>query len=189
MVSRLSPLLLASGLLTGGCAAEPQPALLDTVCRSQFSSGGLPATVPACTTTGDVEITSGTSNDITGVRFGASGFGELRIRLNAINATTQNEWSLETLVASTRPEGSTLFRSLTWGSCGASCPIDPADVEAPTTEDFQWLRVIDTYAGSTFDPLTGMPVPDDAAVILRGADIDLIDISTPGFDGNPNQFF
>lgn len=180
--------LLVAVPLVFGCAAEPQPLLLDTVCHNVFSQSGVQS--ESCTVSGDVELTSGVSKNVIAVRFGPSGVGELRIRLNAITASTQQRWSLEALVASTRPEGSTLFRSLTWGSCGATCPADPADVQATASEDFEWVRVIDDYEGGTFDPSAFQPIPDDAALIFRGADIDLIDIATPGFDGQTrNDFF
>lgn len=183
----LSWLFFAVPLAVIGCAAEPQPLLLDTVCRNFFSPNGTQSA--ACTVSGDVKLTSGVSRDVTAVRFGPKGVGELRIRLNAIAATTQPTWSLEALVASTRPEGSTLFRSLTWGSCGATCPADPADVQANVSEDFQWVRVIDDYAGSNFDPATFQTIPDDAALIFRGADLDLLDLATPGFDGQSQNDF
>ncbi len=178
----LKAALLGASVWAAGCAADANPLLLDTVCRSQVSPDGSTSQVEPCIVTGDVKITTGVSDDVMGVRFGPSGVGELRIRLNAIAATTTETWTLDALVASTRPEGSTLFRSLTWGSCGTTCPADPTDVEAPVEEDFTWVRAIDNSQGTSFDPSSLGGAPDDAALIFRGADIDLVEISTPGFE-------
>ena len=175
-------LTLALAALTAGCTADANPLLLDTVCRTQVSPNGLPSTVPACAVSGDVVITTGVSSDVIGVRFGPSGMGALRIRLNAIAATTAERWTLEALVASTRPEGSTLFRSLTWGSCGARCPSDPADIEAKVDDSFTRVVVVADFEGTNFEAGSTDIVPDDATIVFRGADIDLVDISTPGFE-------
>jgi hypothetical protein len=184
MADRLTILPAALLLLSTACSADPNPLLLDTVCRSQLAPNGVQSPVEPCIVTGDVEITTGVSRDVTGVRFGPSGIGELRIRLNAIAATTADSWTLEALAASTRPEGSTLFRSLTWGSCGATCPGDPADIEAVVDDNFTWVRVISDSEGTSFDQSSGAQevVPDDATLVFRGADIDLVDIGTPGFE-------
>ncbi len=178
--------LLGAALLLTGCAAEGQPLLLDAICRSSIpsSSGTL---VAPCSASGDVELTSGVSKDVIGVRFGPSGVGDFRIRLNAITATTQAEWSFEVLAASTRPEGSRLFRTITWGSCGATCPADPVDVEVALSNDFEWAIVVDDAEGATVDPF--LPSPDDAALVFRGADIDLVDVATPGVDQYRDDFF
>jgi hypothetical protein len=181
--AELGVLCLCACLL--GCDAEEQTLLLDTICRGTFSpTTGLPAT--ACTTTGDVELVTGVSDDVTGVHFGSSGRGELRLRINAIAAANQGTWSFEVLAAASRPESTSLFRTLTWGSCGATCPADPPDIEAEVTEDFAWLHVVDDSPGSNFSQ-SFVPVPDDAQLVFRGADIDLVDVRTPGFD--PSQPF
>ena len=163
------------------CGGEPNGLLLDTVCRIEVSnSTGVNA--PGCTVSGDVELTTGVASNLLGVRFGPSAIGELRVRLNAIPATMATTWSLDALAASSRPEGSTLFRALTWGSCGATCPQDPPDVQVPLTEDFQWGSLLSDYDGSRGDPSTFTPVPDDAVLILRGSDVHLLDLRTPGYE-------
>jgi hypothetical protein len=184
MGDRRSTTMIAAVLFSVGCA-DPNPLLLDTVCRSTVSAEGQQSSVDACIVSGDAELVTGVSSDVMAVQFGPSGNGELRIRLNAIAATTADRWTLEALVASNRPEGSTLFRSLTWGSCGATCPADPPDVEADIDEDFAWTRVVDDSEGTSFTPGNTEVVPDDASIIFRGADLDLLDIATPGFDQPP----
>jgi hypothetical protein len=182
-MDRRAAVAMVLGALAGGCQAEDQVLMLDTICRNFFSPTTGQSLEP-CTTSGDVEIVTGVSEDVTAVHFGSNGTGEFRIRINAISAANQSaQWSFEALAASSRSEGSSLFRTLTWGSCGATCPADPPDIEAEVTEDFEWLRVIDDYAGSNFNT-TFVPVPDDAAISFRGADLDLIDVRTPGFDNN-----
>ncbi len=179
-------LLAGIAACVSACEVSNNPLLLDTVCRGQALPGSIPDQVAPCVTTGDVALTSGASSDVIGVRFGPSGSGQLSIRLNAIAAITAETWTLEALVASTRPEGSTLFRSLTWGSCGATCPSDPPDIEAIVSDDYTWAQVIENVEGTNLLP-GEQPVPDDAALIFRGADIDLVDIATPGFEQQPQD--
>jgi len=176
MVDRkgFAPLCLAlasCGLL--GCGSEAQVLLLDRICNPDVP---LATSQPNCTVAGDADLTTGVTGDTTAVRFGPS-TGELYVRLGAIQAASQAVWSLDVLAASSRSEGSTLYRSLSWGTCGSDCPSDPDDVEAPLSDEFQWAAMVTDLAGSFSAPSTL-----DAFLVLRGADIDIIDLRTPGFD-------
>lgn len=179
MADRALALVMACALM--GCA-DANPLLLDTVCNTDISPSGAPSPIEPCIASGDVTITTGVSRDVMGVRFGPSGQGEFRIRLNAIGAVNADRWTMFALVASTRPEGSTLFRSMTFGSCGASCPADPPDIEVAVDEDYALVRVVDDLEGANFTEGSAQFVPDDASITFRGADMDLIGISTPDFD-------
>ncbi|MBW2454591.1 MAG: hypothetical protein JRI68_08775 [Deltaproteobacteria bacterium] len=156
-----------------GCGTQGQVLLLDQICNPE---GPLVAPVPPCSVSGDAELTTGVSGDTTAVHFG-SGTGELRILLSAVQAASQPRWSLDVLAASSRSEGSTLYRSISWGTCVSDCPSDPEDVEAPLSGDFQWAAMVTEVTGS-FNVQTS----SDAMLTLRGTDIDIIDVRTPGYD-------
>ncbi len=162
-----------SAALLIGCGGNDQVFLLDQLCNPDTPSiyGEV-----VCTVSGDAELTTGITSDTTAVHLGPD-TGELRIKLYAIGATSQPTWSLDVLAAASRSEGSTLFRSLTWGNCGSACPSDPDDVQAPLAQDFQWAGMVDDLPGSP-----SATSQTDALLTLRGADIDIIDIRTPGFD-------
>ena len=136
----------------------------------------------ACTVSGDATITDGLSSGATAVKLGPNG-GDFRIRLQAIppafSYSVGETWSLDVLAASSRPEGSTLVRLLSYGSCGAACPPDPADVEANLTEDVSWVSVVSDLPTSE-----GQSYPSDAVLIFRGADIDILELRAPGYDQN-----
>jgi len=184
-LGRASILLVPLAMLISGCETDGSPLLLDLICGPQTYYS--PGTGASCTVTGDAVLTSGVTGNATGVHFGAAGSGELRIRINAIPATYQGvSWSLEALAASSRSEGSTLYRSLTWGTCvNTTCPPNPNDVEVPLDEDFVWAGVIDDAPNLG----AGNYPPDDANITLRGADIDLVDLRTPGFDGQNYYYY
>jgi hypothetical protein len=179
--SRAALIAIALSLLAG-CGASGRPMLLDQICRGTSPSG---TGTPNCALSGDAAYISGITADSRAVRLGPSGQGALTILLSALGATTQSTWSVEVLSAAGRPEGSTLYRSMTWGSCAQQCPADAGDVEASLDQDFQWARVVAEADGAvqlgTFGT-TG--VPDDAVLVLRGADIDIVDLRTPGFEGS-----
>ena len=169
----LGVMLLAGGTSLG--CDDTTSMLLDNVCNQTVSmQTGLSS--PGCRLEGDAQVTTGISDDSIAVILGPGG-GTLSIRINAIPASGQPTWSLDVLASSTRPEANTLGRTLTWGSCGAACPPDPADAEAPLQEGFQWITIIDSELGSNL----ALP-PDDASVILRGRDMEILDIRTPGFE-------
>ncbi|RLB46264.1 MAG: hypothetical protein DRI90_27520, partial [Deltaproteobacteria bacterium] len=149
--------------------------LLDEICSPETAAMYGPG---VCTVSGDAELTTGLSSDTTAVHFGPKS-GELRIQLYAIRAASQPRWSLDALAAASRSEGSTLYRSISWGSCGTDCPSDPEDVQAPLSQDFQWAAVVDDLQGSSY-----VLSQIDALLTLRGADIDLIDIRLPGYDNS-----
>jgi hypothetical protein len=178
-------MVLALPLLCA-CGADGRPMLLDQVCRGSSLNG---SGTPNCTLGGDAEYVSGITADSRAVRLGPSGQGSLSILISALGAASQPNWSVEVLVAAGRPEGSILYRSMTWGSCPQSCPADLGDVEAALDQDFQWARVItDAKGQTTSTPMPGFPptvaaIPDDAVITLRGADIDIVDLRTPGFEG------
>ncbi len=195
MADRLRVAAVATlALATAACAAEDSTFLLNSLCGRASGVGGA-GQAPQCQITGDAARVTGVSEDTFGIRFGPSGTGEVRIRLSAIPAASTAQWSLLALAASTRPEGSTLFRTLTWGSCGATCPPDPADIEAPVEEGYTLIRVVNDSegAGAGRDMGTVGIVPEDAVVVFRGADIDLADLTTPDFDASeleqPGGFF
>ncbi len=156
-----------------GCGSESQVLLLDRICNPD---GPMVSSVPPCSVSGDAALTTGVTGDTTAVHFG-SNTGELRILLAAIQAANQSRWSLDVLASSSRSEGSTLYRSLSWGTCGSDCPSDPVDAEAPLGEDFEWAAMVDEVQGS-FSAQTS----SDAMITLRGAALDIIDLRTPGFE-------
>jgi hypothetical protein len=174
-------LVTALGALLTGCCASGRPMLLDQICRGRTSTGG-----PNCVLGGDAAYISGITTDTRAVRLGSSGKGTLSFPINALGAATQPQWSLQVLSAAVRPEGSTLYSSMTWGSCGTACPADVGDVEADLNQDFQWAQVV---SGATGVPTTITPagtptlIPDDAVITLRGTDLDIVDLRTPGFEG------
>jgi len=169
--------------LSAGCdSSDSSVRLLDQICggltSSEAPSYAPPPGEPACTIAGDVEQITGVTGDSIGYHFGPK-TGSLTIRLDALIHTVAEgtggtvELWLDVLAASTRPEGSLLYRTLTWGNC-AACPDDPADAQAAFGEDFEWVRAVDPVAVA--DTLS---IPDDAEVTFRGADLDLADIRAP----------
>jgi hypothetical protein len=175
MADRRLVALLAG--LAAGCDAEPSSLLLDNVCsRSSFFDPNTGMDLgPACELSGDAQLVTSLSSDVSGVRFGPGG-GSLKVRLAVLAAANDDRWTLDALAAATRPEGSSIFRSLTWGSCGPGCPADPVDVGAPLDESYVWVTVVADQPGSN-----GAQIPTDASLILRATDVDLVDIRTPGF--------
>jgi hypothetical protein len=161
-----------------GCGTAEQVFLLEQICNPEtpYAYGDA-----VCTVSGDAELTTALTSDSTAVHFGPKS-GELRILLYALGAAGQTRWSLDALAASSRSEGSTLYRSISWGSCGSSCPSDPEDVEAPLSQDFQWAAVVADLPGTS-----NVASQVDALLTLRGADIDLIDIRMPGYD--PSYYY
>jgi hypothetical protein len=159
-----------------GCEAEDSTLLLDRLCSQSSTFDPLTGQQlgAPCELSGDADFATGASDDTMAVRFGPAG-GKLTIRLGALVAAMQGHWTLDALAASSRPEGSAIFRSLTWGSCGPTCPADPGDVEAPLDEEFVWVTLVDEQPGSN-----GQPIPGDAVITLRGKAVDMIDLRTPG---------
>jgi hypothetical protein len=169
-------LLVPMALVLAGCEAEESTLLLDRLCNQTTSFDpftGQQIGSP-CELSGDVFFTTAVSEDTVGLRFGPSG-GKLTIHLLGLSAAARNRWTLDALASSTQPEGSAIFRSLTWGSCGPSCPADPGDVEAPLDESFVWVTLVDDQPGSN-----GQPIPGDAILVLRGKSFDLVDLRAPG---------
>jgi hypothetical protein len=161
---------------SAACGGEEGHLLLATICSRPSPTG---TNAPACRVSGDAELTTGLTPESLAVRFGSAS-GALHIRINAIDAILQPSWSLEVLAAA-RPLGASgnhLFRSFDWGSCALECPQDAPEVEASLEEDFAWVAVVEDLGGTH-----GAFVPDDATLTLRGADIDLLDLRTPGFSG------
>ena len=116
------------------------------------------------------------------INLDANGFGGMS---TPIPASFQGvSWSLEVLAASSRSEGSTLYRSMTWGSC-TNCPPNPNDVEVPLDEEFVWAGVIN----DTPNLGTSNYPPDDANFTLRGADLDIVDLRTPGVDNSDYYYY
>lgn len=174
-------LLAVAGLgLSAGCgSSDSSVRLLDRVCGGPIitANEGEPPAPPACTIAGDAEQITGVTGDSIGYHFGPK-TGSLTIRLDALIHTGTGvggtvEFWLDVLAASTRPEGSMLYRTLTWGNC-AACPDDPADGQAAFGEDFEWVKAVEPVALA--DTLS---LPDDAEVTFRGADLDLADIRAP----------
>jgi len=170
-------------LICVGCTTNATPLVLDLICRNQFynyagSSGG-----EACRVSGDAKATTGITGDTYAVHLGSS-TGALHIKLAAIANTTQSSWSLDVLAAATAPEGSPIYRSVTWGTCAGQCTDDPADVQAALKSEFQWAKVVEGLAGTA-----GPYPPDDAELTLRGADIDIVDLRLPGFDSYDQYYY
>ncbi len=171
---------LLAPLVAAGCEAEDSTLLLDRVCRGETlydSTTGQPLG-PPCELSGDAAYATAVSDDTRAVRFGPEG-GKLTIHLAALFAASQNHWTLDALATSSQPEGSSIFSSLTWGSCGPACPADPADVGAPLDDSFVWVTLVDDQPGSN-----GGTIPFDAVVSLRGKAVDLLDLRTPGVPQN-----
>lgn len=169
-----------------GCADDQQAFMLENLCRSQAPiAGPSGSSLPTCRLAGDAAFTSGISSDAIAVKLGPGG-GRLEIALNAIPAVHQASWSFEALVASRRPEGSVLGRpEIDWGSCGVACPGVIEGVEVDLTDEVRWASLVENRLGTgTPTTVAISPIPPDAVIILRGADIDILDVRTPGFDEN-----
>jgi hypothetical protein len=165
--------IIALGLAASACNSDPetQSILLEQLCSQPPAAN---TGIAACTLEGDAQRTSGLTADSTAIRLGPSS-GALRIRLNLF-PVAQQQWSLEALAAARplRPEGNLLFRSIDFGSCDAvTCPDQPPDTQAPLSEDFQWAVMVESLPGSA---TPGTVPPDDASLILRGADIDILEL-------------
>ncbi len=176
---------LATAALLGlsGCATADSVMLLDQVCKATYApASNNPINGDACTVAKDARETTGLTGDSLAFRLGPS-TGELRIRLDVIPAVTSANWAIEVLAASSRPEGSTIYREINWGSC-KGCPSTPKDAEAALGEEFEWVRVIENQpAFQTWS--SSAALASDSLIIFRGADIDIVDIRTPGYD---NQY-
>ena len=116
-------LLLAA---SAGCGADGVPLLLDVICRSTYQDLNDYTSSSACRVEGDAQETTGINGDSYAVHLGPS-TGTLYIKLGKIAAAIQTSWSFDVLAACTAAEGSTLYRSLTWGTCSGPCPGDHAD--------------------------------------------------------------
>ena len=167
----LAALVLAGSL--AGCTHQNSAMLLDLICNDETTSG---FGASGCHVEGDARFTSGISGDSMAVLFGPEG-GALVMRVNAIDGSRAPSWTFDVLASSSRPEANTIARSLAWGSCGASCPADPADVEAPLSDDYQWITVVDAELGTNYNQ-----PPNDALLTLRGTSVHLLDVRTPGYD-------
>lgn len=174
-------LLLAAA--SAGCSTKEIPLLLDVICRGTYQDLNNHTSSPACRVDGDAEETTGITGDSYAVHLGPS-TGTLYIKVGMIVAVMQSTWSFDVLAASTAPEGNTLYRTLTWGSCANGCPGAAGDVQAQLKEDFQWAKVVENLPGTT-----GTYAPVDAELGLRGADIDIVDVRTPGYDGSYDDYF
>lgn len=183
----LIPLTAAASLMLLGCSTEPQVRVLDNICNPDLDEYyyGSTGSSNACTVSGDARETTGVSADTIGFKLGP-GTGSLHIRMNAIQAVYSSVWSLDVLAASARPEGSTIFRTITWGSCASSCPADPDDTEAALAEDFEWITMV---TGETGAVQFSDPIPDDALLTFTGADIDIVDIRLPGWDHDSYYYY
>jgi hypothetical protein len=180
-------LTLCAAMAIAGCAEDRQAFMLDNICRNQFAvrdQFGTPS--PGCRLSGDATFTTGISSDSIAVKLGPNG-GRLEIALAAIPAAHQATWSFDALVASRRPEGSVLGRpEIDWGSCGVICPGVIEGVEVDLTDEVRWAVLIDGRPGTAtqFAQFAASPIPADAVITLRGSDIDILDVRTPGFDEN-----
>jgi hypothetical protein len=162
-------------LLWSACGGDEQALRLEQVCGQP----PVPQQSAPCRLIGDAQETTGITGDSLAIRFGSAG-GALEIRINALGAPLEQTWSFEVLAAARplRPEGNLLVRKLDFSSCDAvSCPEQPVDSQAALDEDFQWAVMVETIPGSNSNP-----IPDSAKLILEGADIDIVDIRTPGFE-------
>ncbi len=179
-VRRLAAAVLALGALTalGGCSVA-EGGFLTEVCGAEytdFSVGfGEGSTYTACSVSGDAAQVTGTTADSIAFRFGPD-TGALQIRLSALPlAFNPQPFTAEVLAAASRPEGSTLYRELTWGACGPECPDDLVDASAPLVADYSWLKMLDAVPG--FDGRVTLGA--DALLTFRGASVDLLDLRWP----------
>ncbi|MSP24560.1 MAG: hypothetical protein EXR75_05225 [Myxococcales bacterium] len=153
---------------------------LNQICGSVTTNFDKNESYSPCTVSGDASEVSGATADSVAYRFGPK-TGALHIRLSALPIADEPTWTAEVLAVASRPEGSTLFRELTWGSCGAECPTDPGDASAPVTTDLGWAQLIDGVAGPGRNFTA---IPEDAILTLRGANINLYDLrwETPVYE-------
>jgi hypothetical protein len=188
MASRwtLAAALGATVFLNVACMSDPDALLLDHICDPDFDNnfngpiaisppepGGGAGISSICTTGGDAKQVAGITNDAIAFHFGPS-TGSLSIHLSAFEAIRDPTWSFDVLARSTRPEGSELFRILTWSTC-AACPPDPSDASGRVTQDYSWVRALNDYSGMSD---ASEALPNDAVITLRGADIDIVNVRT-----------
>lgn len=162
--------VIAGVLLLGvvsGCSEGGQGLVLGGLCTDGGEYGYLG---PLCTTSGDVTVVAGLTGDAKAYRFGP-GTGELNIRLSPLVGFEPNgAFFVDVLALSSRSEGSTLFRTMTWGSCTA-CPDDPSDLQVALTDEPVWAPAV--------SPVLGVAgAPEDALITLRGADLDIVELRT-----------
>ena len=161
-------------LLSSACGGDEQALRLEQVCGQP----PVPQQSAPCRLSGDAQQTTGLTGDAMAIHFGSAG-GALEIRINALGAPLEQTWSFEALAAARplRAEGNVLLRKFDFSSCDAvACPEQPVDTQAALDEDFQWAVMVETIPGSNANP-----IPDSATLTLEGADIDIVDIRTPGF--------
>jgi hypothetical protein len=181
-------LLVVAALGCTGCT-ETFARLLDFVCRESVPNAGVNpnqvgsgAAGPSqfgenCELENDAVATTGLTSDSLAFHFGPDG-GSLAILMAAVPAALEAKFSLEVLVASSSADGSVLTRELTWGSCGASCPVDPPRADADVSDAFVWVTLIGETTGTQ-----GEPIPSDAILTLSGRELDIVDLRTPGAEG------
>ncbi len=183
-----SAVVMIVALGSSACASDPQALLLDHICdpdsENEFDDfseplppppgPGQPDVLVMCSTSGDVEQRSGVTADAIAFHFGPA-TGALHLHLSAFEAIRDPNWSLEILARSTRPEGSEMFRVMTWSTC-AACPPDPGDATGVVTGEFSWVRAVDNESGMS-DAFASLP--NDAMITLRGADLDIVNVRTP----------
>lgn len=166
---------LGALIALAGCSTT-EGGFLTELCNAEITefdfNFGTSSTFPACTVSGDAAQVSGTTADSVAYSFGPD-TGALHVRLSALPiATYPQPFTLEVLAASSRPEGTALYRELTWGGCGAECPDDPVDVSVPLATDYSWAKMLDAVPGSDGRFTLGA----DALLTLRGASLDLLDL-------------
>jgi len=152
----------------GTCTSQSPTRLLDVLCDPQSSK-------PGCDTSGDVEWTTGVTEDTLGVHFGHGG-GSLSIHLARVDATAfaQGTFDVEILVAAVDRPSSQVSSNLTWGSCNTGCPPDPPPLSSQAVTDYAWVTVV---RAENTAPAAGT-LPDDALLTVTGKDIDIADIRT-----------
>jgi hypothetical protein len=170
--------LVAAALGASGCGSEPVALLLHQICTTPLAFEAQ----PACYLGGDARRTTGMTGNTVAFHLGPA-TGSLHIRLAAVPGIDRPRWSLDLLAASARPEGTTVYVELTWGTCTTVCPAsDPQDASAPASESFQWLALVQGVEGAQISPSSTERVPPDAVLTFRGADVDIVDIRLPGYE-------
>jgi hypothetical protein len=162
----------------GTCTTISDTRLLDRTCATQLDGG------PACEATGSATFGEGITADSSGFRLGNK--GAALVHLAAVEGLRfDGDYDIEILTAADAIDGSEMKSTLSWGTCGSDCPQDPSTFTVQIPHEPTWVKV-----ELNQPPIGSAEVPYDAALMLEGAGIDIVDLRVtarqPLFGGGCN---